>query len=120
MAELQYSEMLAILVAETLELRRLIADQMYIYKIVFGLLDVESGTLDIKMKGGTSTRSGTHCHVFCVEETQGRVNARRTLLSLRVARVWNCLPANDTNFKTKHAFKEFLNKIHLCSQLTIK
>ena len=41
MAELQYSERLLILGAETLELRRLKADLMYIYKIVFGLLDVE-------------------------------------------------------------------------------
>ena len=67
MAELQYSERLAILGAETLELRRLKADLMYIYKIVFGRLDVEHGTFDIKLKGGTYTRSETHCHAFCVE-----------------------------------------------------
>ena len=49
MAELQYSESLAIFGAETLELRRLKADlkKMYIYKIVFGLLDVKPGTIDI-------------------------------------------------------------------------
>ena len=99
MAELQYSERLEILAAETLERRRLKVDLMYIYKIVLGLLDVEHGMFDIKLKGGTSTRSGTHCHAFCVEETHGRINARRNFLSLRVARVWNCLPANATNFK---------------------
>ena len=59
MAELQYCERLSILGAETLELRRLKGDLMYIYKIVFGLLDVEPGTLDIKLKGGTSTTLGT-------------------------------------------------------------
>ena len=48
MAELQYSERLAILRAETLEFRRLKADVMYIYKIVFGPLDVKHGTFDIK------------------------------------------------------------------------
>ena len=69
----------AILGAQTLELRRLKADLMYIYKIVFGLLDVEHGMFDIKLKGGTSTRSGTHCHSFCVDETHGRINARRNL-----------------------------------------
>ena len=47
MAKLQYSERLTILGAETLELRRLKADLMYIYKIAFGLLDVEHGTFDI-------------------------------------------------------------------------
>ena len=62
MADLQYSERLAILGAETLELRRLKADQMYIYKIVFGLLDVEHSTFYIKLKGGTSIGSGTHSH----------------------------------------------------------
>ena len=55
MAELQFSERLATLEAETLELRHLKADLMYIYKIVFCLLDVEPGTFDIKWKGGTST-----------------------------------------------------------------
>ena len=93
---------------------------MYIYKIVFSLLDVEHGTFDIKLKGGTSTRLGTHSHAFCVEETHGRINARRNFLSLRVARVWTWLPANDTNFKTIHAFKESLNKIDVNPQLTIK
>ena len=78
---------------------------------MFGLLDVEHGTFDINLKGGTSTRSGTHCHAFCVEETHDRINARRNFLSLRVARVWNCLHVNATNFKTIHAFKESLNKI---------
>ena len=54
MAELQYSERLAILGAETLEHRHLKADVMYICKIVFGLLVVEPGSFDIKLKGGTS------------------------------------------------------------------
>ena len=70
-------ERLPILGAEILELRRLKADLMYIYKIVFGLLDVEPSQLDIKLKGGKSTRLGTHCHAFCVEETHVRINARR-------------------------------------------
>ena len=120
MAELQYSERLARLGAETLELRRLKADLMYIYKIVFGVLYVEHGTFDIRLKVGTSTRSGTHCHAFCVEETHGRINARRNFLSLRVARVWNCLPVNATHFKIIHAFKESQNKIDFYPQLTIK
>ena len=91
MADLQYSERLAIFVAETFEFRRLKVDLMYFKKIVFGVLDVEPSTLDIKLKGGTSTRLETHCHAFCVEEIHGRINARRNFLSLRVARVWNLL-----------------------------
>ena len=76
MTELQYSERLTIIGVETLELRRLKADLPYIYKIMFGILDIEHGTFDIKLNGGTSTRSGTHCHSFCVEETHGRINAQ--------------------------------------------
>ena len=87
---------------------------------MFGILDVEHGTFDIKLNGGTSTRSGTHRHAFCVEEAHGRINARRNFVSLRVARVWNCLPSNAIHFKTVHAFKESLNKIEFSSQLTIK
>ena len=77
MSGLQYSERLAILEIQTLELRRLKADLMFIYEIVFGLLDVERTTLDIKWKGGTSTSLGTHYHALCVEETHGRINARQ-------------------------------------------
>ena len=76
MADKQYSERLAILGDETLELRRLKANLMYIDKIVFGLLDVEHGMFDFKLKGVTSTSLGTNCHEFCVEETHGRINAR--------------------------------------------
>ena len=72
------------------------------------------------LKGGTLTRSGIHCHAFCVEEAHGRINARRNFLSLRVARVWNRLPANAINFKIIHAFKESLNKIDFNLELTIK
>ena len=61
-----------------------------------------------------------YIYTLCVEETHGRINARRNFLSLRVYRVWNCLPVNATNFKTIHAFKESLNKIDFSSQLTIK
>ena len=93
---------------------------MYIFKIVFALIDVELATLHIKLNGGTWTRLGTHCHAFYVEEIHGRIDARRNFLSLRVARVWNCIPANATDFKIIHAFKESLNKIDISSQLTIK
>ena len=54
-------ERLPILGAEILELRRLKADLMYIYKMLHGLVNVEPTTLDIKLKGGSSTRFGTHC-----------------------------------------------------------
>ena len=65
MIELQYSERLAILGAETLELRRLKADLTYIYKIMFGILDVDHGTFDIKLNGGTSTGRDTPPCVLC-------------------------------------------------------
>ena len=48
MTKLQYSERLAILGAETLEIGRLKADILYIYEIVFGLLDVKPVALHIK------------------------------------------------------------------------
>ena len=115
MAELQYSERLAILGTETHELRRLKADLMYIYKIVFGLLDVEHGTFYIKLKGGTST-GPEHTAMRSVL----KILTAESLHAFKVAPVWNCLPANATNFKTIHAFKESLNKIDFNPQLTSK
>ena len=93
---------------------------MYIYKIIFGLLDVEPGMFDIKLKSGTSIRLGTYCHAFCIEEIHSRINGRHNFLSVIVAWVWNCLPLNATNFKTIQAFKESLNEIDFSSQLTSK
>ena len=106
MDELQYSERLAILEAETLEHRRLKADLMYLYKILFGLSHVGPATLYIKLMDGTNIKLGTHCHAFCVEEIHDRINPRRHFLSLRIARVWNRLPANATNYRTIHVFKK--------------
>ena len=69
---------------------------------------------------GNNTGLGKHCYAFCVEEIHGRIDAYRNVLNLRVALVWNYLPANATDFKTMQAFKDSLNKIDISSQLTIK
>ena len=93
---------------------------MYIYTILFGIIGVEPATLHIKLKAGTSVRLGTYRNAFCVEEMHRRIDARRNLLSLTVARVLICLPAYAAEFETIQAFKESLNKINFCVRLTIK
>ena len=61
-----------------------------------------------------------HIAMRSVLKRLSRINTRRNILSLRVARVWNCLPVNATKFKTIYAFKEYLNKIDFNPELTIK
>ena len=82
-AELQCSERLVILGTETLELRRLKSDLLYIYKILFDLMHVEPSTLHINSMRDTSTGFGKFRHAFCVEEIHGRIDERRNFLSVK-------------------------------------
>ena len=110
---------------ETLELRRLKADPMYIHNILFYLLDlepatlIEPATLYIKLTGGTSTRLGTLCHTFYVQEIQDIINACRFYFKSQSSSDTECLLENATNVKTLHVFKEFIHNIDISSQQTI-
>ena len=79
MTNLDYKERVALLDAETLELRRLMIDLVTVYKILFGLNDIDfKDYFAFKNDGATRSSSG---HNYCLIESNGRVYARCNYLS---------------------------------------
>ena len=67
MSNLDYKERLALLDAETLELRRLKIDLVTVYKILFGLIDIDfKDYFAFKKDGATRSSSG---HNYCLIES---------------------------------------------------
>ena len=75
MSNLDYKERLALLDAETLELRRLKIDFVTVYKILFGLIDIDFNDYFAFNKKYGATRSSSG-HNYCLVESNGRVDAR--------------------------------------------
>ena len=103
---MSYSERLDVLNLESLELRRLRADLITLYKLMFGLLD----TNDSFFVRRTSTTRG---HPFKIMIEHCDINIRRQFLSQRIANVWNSLPASIINFDSLNSFTNSLQRINL-------
>ena len=74
MANLDYKEHLALLDAETLELRRLKINLITVHKILFGLIDIDfNDYFAFKQEGAIRSSSG---HNYCLVESNGRVDER--------------------------------------------
>ena len=88
-----YHTRLTLLSIESLEARRLKADLLYVYKILFQYVDVDSE------------------HFFCVilklYTDYCRVNVRKHFFCNRIVAVWNALKINPCDIKTLRAFKFF-------------
>ena len=82
MANLDYKERLALLDAETLELRRLKIVLVTVYKFLFVLLDIDCNDY-FAFKQDETTRSSSG-HNYCLVESNGRVDARCNYFSFRI------------------------------------
>ena len=99
---LTYYQRLSFLGIDSLELRRLRADLLFMYKLVFGLLNVN--VADFSITRISNSRRG-HCHKLYLPTCKS--NIRYNYFSHRVIRVWNRLP-EKTNFQSFNAFRETL------------
>ena len=86
LSDLPYHQRCAQLGLETLELRRLKYDLHYAYKVIFGLVDVDSCCL--KPLKGSRTRG----HNLRVTPCQFNTSIRQDFFSVRVVNIWNSLP----------------------------
>jgi hypothetical protein len=91
---------------------RLRQDLILVYKIVFRLVDVNSNDY-FKMNADSVTRG----HVFKFLTSNCRVDARKWFFSQRIVNVWNSLPASAVNFASLAAFKTFITKTDLSTNL---
>ena len=112
---LDYRSRLTALRQESLEKRRLIQDLVLTYKIIFGLLDVQScDFFTLRPMTNTATRGNP----YKIITNNCRINVRSHYFSERVALVWNSLPPSVVNFSSLYCFKRTVFNANL--QLFLK
>jgi len=102
--DLTYCQRLARLKLDSLELRRVRLDLMFTYKLVFGLTDLKLS--DFFLLRSDAKSRGHRYKLFlpgCSSTT------RHNYFTHRVARIWNNLPENSTNFSSLALFKRSLS-----------
>ena len=103
MHNLTYHQRLICLGLESLELRRLRADLLLVYKILFGLTALRSEDFfKINLNRNCMNLRG---HAYQVIYDVARKSVRNTFFANRVISVWNSLPFNSTNFASFNIFK---------------
>ena len=113
LGEHDYSSRLAILDLDSLELRRLRQDLLLAYKIIFGLVNVDSS------KHFTICRdSVTRGHSYKLVASKCRVDVRKWFFNQRIVNVWNSLPATAECFASLSTFKMFLSRTDLSDFLS--
>ena len=108
MANLTYKQRLEKLGLEGLKRRRLCLDLIFVYKILFGLTDLNASDFFV-IRTGSITRG----HPYRLVKPRCSINARRDIFSVRVINPWNSLPATAQDFKSRTCFKCFLKKVDL-------
>jgi hypothetical protein len=104
-----YADRLTALNLLSLECRRTIADLVIVFKMLKGLVFVESLPFTLSE---TSTRG----HRFKLFHRQARTTAHLNSFSLRVVSPWNALPADIVNCSTVALFRSKL-QYHLTTTL---
>jgi len=87
-----YSERLSRLKLQSLELRRLVTDLLWCYKIVFNVVDISTEEFFCH-----NTCSYTRGHPFKLFKKRPVSSTRANFFSDRVVNVWNALPAADVD-----------------------
>jgi len=106
--DLSYSDRLSALNLDSLELRRLRADLYLLYKIIFGMCDIDSNSL-LSLRGDTVTRG----HRYKIIQEHCVNNYRKNFFVQRVAPIWNSLPPSIVDFSSFSRFRRSINNVNL-------
>jgi len=106
---LQYSERLIELEVDSLELRRIRFDLIYVHKLLFGMVDAYVSALFVANKVDTVTRG----HSLKLFVQHSRIDARKYFFSNRVIQSWNSLPATPDDFSSLACIRRFLQRTDL-------
>lgn len=87
---LSYSNRLLKLGAESLQLRRLKADLVMMYRSLFGHVNIDTSNLFRRASNSHNTRG----HLFKLDKEHGDLNCRMHSFACRSVNVWNSLPAD--------------------------
>ena len=108
-----YNDRLVKLNIDSLELRRLRLDLIYVYKIIFGLVATNMSdyfSLQSTNDYSVITRRGNPYKLFV---NHCRINVRKNFFCERIVKVWNSLPPSIVNFKSLSSFRNSLNNVNL-------
>jgi len=95
MSGLTYYSRLKVLSLESLELRRIRADLILVYKIVFGQLCVASDAFFFPR-----AQSQLRGHPYVLSKQRCSSSLMRTFFNSPVINMWNNLPVSSTNFSS--------------------
>jgi len=105
---MQYSERLACLNLESLQIRRLKCDLSLCYKIIHNEITILS---DDFLVFSDVTRTRGHCYKLF--KGCSRVNAHKYFFSNRITEIWNALPSAVVEASSLNVFKRMLDSVDL-------
>jgi hypothetical protein len=108
---------LTILKLESLEKRRLQADLIFAYKMLFGLIDMCS--TDYFTINSSNFRETRENNPYKMHVTYCRVDIRKYFYSRRIEAVWNSIIADELDFKTLASFKRVLRRTDFSKFLNV-
>ena len=103
-AHLDYANRLSVLKLQSLELRRLHLDMIFVYKILFGLVDITAADFFSYLNNCHNTPG----HEYKLVSANCRTNIRQHYFSERVINPWNALNAQNEDFASLSSFKRCL------------
>jgi len=104
---MDYSSRLEALAIDSLQKRRLYADLIFAYKVLFGLNDMKSSDFITLNSNYRETRK---LNPYKLQISYCRVDTRKYFFSKRVETVWNSLRACENDFKSLSSFKRLLQR----------
>jgi ribonuclease P/MRP protein subunit RPP40 len=110
--DVDYHSRLLVLGLDSLELRRLRADLILVYKIVFGLIDLKFSDF-FTWNPNRNSRG----HTYSLFKPRCALEVRKRFFSHRVIAPWNSLDPLKTNFRSLHTFKLSLQACNLSSYI---
>ena len=91
-------------------MRRLRFDLILTYKIIFGIVDVNTDDFFSRYEHRI-----TRGHSLKLTVPQSNIDVHKYFLSRRIVRCWNDLPACNDDFASLASFKRLLNRVDLSS-----
>ena len=107
LGEMSYSDRLRVLNLQSLEMRRIINDLIFVYKLLNELVDFDYRAL---FEMNTNNTRG---HSLKLNHQYSRCNFRKTFFANRVIPIWNSLPAAVVESESLARFKNELKCIDL-------
>jgi hypothetical protein len=103
MQGLSYCDRLSKLNLQTLELRRLLADLIFVFKVIKGIVIVDKNIFEF------ARVSALRGHSLKLVKPLSVINSRKSFFSCRVIDTWNCLPETIVELNSVMLFKNAIS-----------